>query len=265
MSYQLLEPGRVFFNLPALEIAAGGSLTFYEVGTTTPKNTWSDPDVTTLNANPVTIDSAGRASFEVWGDGGYDVVLKDSDGATVWTREVQSQVQVGVTIPALQADEFLTNDGTNVSWQPIIQVPDPTGSEGALLTVAGGLPTWVPAAVAADFDIVVDGNSMSIDGTGGKLRHLVGTATGVNAGGRTQTVNVTFSSVFSATPGIVLCSLTNPSNLATWTNNPSYRVSSVSTSGFTVVWVMGEIDDSRSGYDFNAAVQFSYLAIGPVA
>ena len=265
MSYQLLEPGRVFFNLPALEIAAGGSLTFYEVGTTTPKNTWSDPAQTILNANPVVLNSAGRSANEIWGDGGYDVVLKDADAATVWTREVQSQVQVGVTIPALQADEFLTNDGTNVSWQPIIQVPDPTGSEGALLTVTGGIPTWVPPSVAEDFDIVVDGNTATIDGTGGKLRWLVGAGTGVNAGGRTQTVSVTFASAFSSTPVIAGITLTNPSQLATFTNQPSARVSSVSTTGFTVVWVMGEIDDSRSEFNFNAAVTFSYLAIGPVA
>ena len=111
---------------------------------------------------------------------------------------------------------------------------------------------------------MVDGNSMTIDGTGGKLRHLVGTATGVNAGGRTQTVNVTFASAFTGTP-YVQCSLTNPAQLATFTNNPSYRISSITPTGFTVVWVMGEIDDSRSEFNFNSAVQFGYLAIGPVA
>lgn len=264
MSYQLLEPGRVFFNLPALEIAAGGSLTFYEVGTTTPKDTWSDPALTVLNSNPVGLDSAGRSETETWGDGNYDVVLKDADGATVWTREVNSQVVAGATIPALEADEFLTSDGTTLSWQPVSQVPDTTGSEGAILTVAGGIATWVAPAVAEDFDIVVDGNSTTIDGTGGKLRQLVGSATGVNAGGRTQTVSVTFATAFTNTPA-VFCSLKNASALATFTNQPSWRISSVSGSGFTVVWVMGEIDDTQGGYDFNAAVSFDYLAIGQVA
>ena len=265
MSYQLLEPGRVFFNLTGLEIAAGGTVTFYEVGTTTPKNTYSDPGLVTLNANPVDLDSSGRMETEAWGTGNYDVLLKDADGATVWTREVNSQVQAGATIPALEADEFLTSDGTTLSWQPVSQVPDTTGSEGAILTVAGGLATWVAPAVAEDFDIVVDGNSATIDGTGGKLRWLVGSATGVNAGGRTQTVSVTFPSAFSSTPVIASVQLNNASALATGTNQPSARISSTSTTGFTVVWVMGEIDDSQSQYDFSAAVSFAYLAIGPVA
>ena len=265
MSYQLLEPGRVYFNLTGLEIAAGGSLTFYEVGTTTPKNTHSDPALTILNSNPVVLNSAGRAAVEIWGTGNYDVVLKDADGATVWTREVNSQVQAGSTIPALVADEFLTSDGTTLSWQPVLQVPDPSGSENAILTVAGGIPTWIAPAAAEDFDIVVDGNTATIDGTGGKLRWLVGSATGVNAGGRVQTVNVTFASPFSSTPVIASVQLNNAAALASFTNQPRARVSSVSTTGFTVVWVMGEIDDTQSGYDFSAAVQFSYLAIGPVA
>lgn len=265
MSYQLLEPGRVFFTLTALEIAAGGSLTFYEVGTTTPKATYSNPALTILNSNPLILNSAGRSVNAAWGTGNYDVVLKDSAGATVWTRQVNSQVQAGSTIPALSASKFLTNDGTNLSWQPVSQVPDTSGSEGSVLTVAGGLATWVAPAVAPTFAIVVSGNSTTITGTGGKLRYLAGSATGVNAGGRTQTVTVTFPSAFSATPVIAGITLTNASSLATFTNQPSARVSSVSATGFTVVWVMGEIDDTQAGYDFNAAVSFSYLAIGPVA
>lgn len=265
MSYQILEPGRVFFNLTGLEIAAGGTLTFYEVGTTTPKNTYNAPALSVANPNPLDLDSSGRAEAEVWGTGNYDVLLKDADGATVWTREVNSQVQAGATIPALQDGEFLSNDGTNLSWQPILQVPDPSGSEGYILTVTGGQPQWVAPTEAEEFAITVSGSTMTVDGTGGKIRQLVGSATGTNAGGRTQTVTVTFSSAFSSTPGYIGCSLTNASQLATYTNNPSWRVSSKSTTGFTVVWTMGEIDDSRSEFDFNAGVQFDYLAIGPVA
>jgi hypothetical protein len=264
-AYQVLEPGQVYHTALGIDPAAGGSLTFYAPTTTTPVNTWSNPALSTLNTNPVVLDSAGRASVEIWMSDAVDVVLKDADGATVWSRRIQPQVQTGGTIPTLQDGEFLTNDGTNLSWQPILQVPDPTGSEGYQLTVTGGLPTWVAPVAPEAFAITVAGSTMTVDGTGGKIRHLVGSATGTNTGGRTQTVNVTFSSAFSSTPGYIGCSLTNASQLATYTNNPSWRVSSKSTTGFTVVWVMGEIDDSRSEFDFNAGVAFDYLAIGPVA
>lgn len=263
-AYQVLEPGQVYHTALGIDPASGGSLTFYAPTTTTPVNTWSNPALSTLNTNPVVLDSAGRSAVEIWMSDAVDVVLKDSDGATVWSRRIQPQIQAGSTIPSLQDGEFLTSDGITLSWQPIIQVPDPTGSDGSVLQVAGGIPTWVAPVAPEAFAITVSGNSMTINGTGGNLRHLVGTATGVNAGGRTQTVNVTFASAFTTTP-FVSCSLTNASQLATYTNNPSYRLSSVSTTGFTVVWVMGEIDDSRSEFDFNAAVSFGYLAIGQVA
>jgi hypothetical protein len=264
-AYQLLEPGRVFFTLTGLEIAAGGSVTFYAPGTTDLQDTWSNPGLTVLNPNPVDLDSSGRLETPAWGDEAYDVVLKDADGATVWTEEVRPQVQPGATIPALEEDEFLTNNGIDLLWQPVRPVPDPDVSEGYLLQVTGGIPTWVAPAVAEDFDIVVSGLSMTIDGTGGKLRHLaVKGVTGTNSGGRTQTVNVTFPTAFSGTPA-VFCQLANSGNLSSAGNQPSPKVSSVSTTGFTVLWTMGELDDDRSIFDFNAAVSFDYLAIGPAA
>jgi hypothetical protein len=39
---------------------AGGKIDFYENGTTTPKNTWSDSGLSVLNANPVVIGADGR-------------------------------------------------------------------------------------------------------------------------------------------------------------------------------------------------------------
>lgn len=47
-------------------------------------NTWSDQAQTVLNANPVTLDAAGRAT--IFGSGGYCQVLKDSAGNTIWSK-----------------------------------------------------------------------------------------------------------------------------------------------------------------------------------
>lgn len=62
----------------------GGLVYTYAAGTTTPKATYTDSTGGTPNANPVVLDSAGRAA--IWlGDGGYKFVIKTSAGATIST------------------------------------------------------------------------------------------------------------------------------------------------------------------------------------
>lgn len=63
---------------------SGGKVFFYIPNTTTPKATWQDPYQTTLNTNPVTLDSAGRAIIN--GSGQYREVLFDQYGNTIWDQ-----------------------------------------------------------------------------------------------------------------------------------------------------------------------------------
>ena len=65
----------------------GGLLHTYAAGTTTNKATYSDPNERTdsQNANPVVLDSAGRAT--IYGSGLYSFVFKDSAGTTVWSQD----------------------------------------------------------------------------------------------------------------------------------------------------------------------------------
>lgn len=65
---------------------SGGKLYFYETGTTTPKDTYADSALSSANANPVVLDSAGRISA-VFLDGCYKVALKTSADVTVWTQD----------------------------------------------------------------------------------------------------------------------------------------------------------------------------------
>ena len=63
---------------------AGGKFYTYEAGTTTPKASYTDSTGTVANANPVILDSAGRAN--VWlGNGAYKFVLKTSADVTIKT------------------------------------------------------------------------------------------------------------------------------------------------------------------------------------
>lgn len=63
---------------------AGGTLTTYVTGTSTPKATWTDPGGTALNANPIVLDAAGRCV--IYGDGEYRLVLRDVAGNLVWDQ-----------------------------------------------------------------------------------------------------------------------------------------------------------------------------------
>jgi len=61
-------------------VLSGGSLEFYDVGTTTPKSVYADYQRTVAIGNVVTLNSAGDATIFL-GDGGYKVILKDESGA----------------------------------------------------------------------------------------------------------------------------------------------------------------------------------------
>lgn len=65
----------------------GGKLNFYEAGTTTRLDTFSDEGLTIANTNPVVADSAGRFG-DIWlREQNYKVVLTDADDITVWSAD----------------------------------------------------------------------------------------------------------------------------------------------------------------------------------
>lgn len=177
-SYRLFNPAPVFLDLLGLDPCAGGSLSFYDKGTTTPRNTWSDSGLTILNPNPVPLDSSGRANMNIWLDGAYSITLRDAANVVIWTRDVDSGVAAGLTIPPLVSGQFLTNDGSILQWNSVRQLPDPTGSDGKVPVATGGnyvlqsFPTIPAQPVVTDNSIQIGnikdqwGNG-SIPATGG--------------------------------------------------------------------------------------------------
>lgn len=79
---RLFNPGTVFRDTSDVP-AAGGTVTFYESGTTTKKDTYSDIELASVNPNPITLDSDGTFPGEVFGAGDYTVLVKDANGATL--------------------------------------------------------------------------------------------------------------------------------------------------------------------------------------
>ena len=98
MANRFTDPRSQFLD-SAGAVYSGGFLYFYETGSTTPKDTYSDSVLTTPNDNPVELDSAGRLPNDVFLDPNvtYKVVLKDADGNTIWTADPVDDPAANVT------------------------------------------------------------------------------------------------------------------------------------------------------------------------
>ena len=66
---------------------SGAKLYFYEAGTTTPADTYSDGALTSVNANPVIADGNGRFGAIYLQAIDYKAILKDASDVTIWTRD----------------------------------------------------------------------------------------------------------------------------------------------------------------------------------
>jgi hypothetical protein len=73
---------------------AGGTITTYIAGTSTPKSTWTDPGLTALNTNPIVLDAAGQSLM--WGDGDYRLVLRDALGNLIWDQPATTIVSAAM-------------------------------------------------------------------------------------------------------------------------------------------------------------------------
>jgi hypothetical protein len=172
-------------------------LEFCEVGTTTLKDTWSDPDKTVPNQNPVQLDSSGRADTHIWLDGAYTITLKNGDDVVVWVRDVDSGQGSGATIPPLEIGKYLTNDGSSLLWQSVREVPDPSGSPDYVLGTDGANLIWQEppeAPPAAE----VDGVDRVVIKTGGDTDWQIvkGTGTAPASGLNQTTLAVIFAKPF---------------------------------------------------------------------
>lgn len=68
-------------------VEAGAQLFFYDTGTDTPKNTYSDEGLAIPNPNPVVADADGRFPNIFLMSGDYKVVLKTDTNITLWTAD----------------------------------------------------------------------------------------------------------------------------------------------------------------------------------
>ena len=118
----------------------GAKLYFYETGTTTPKDTFSDPDLdpSHLHANPVVADADGQFPPIYLEAGEYKAVLKTSADATLDTVDPYSGL--GAADSLTTRGDLLTRDASGYKRLPI-------GTSGYVLCSNGTDPLWVAPVI----------------------------------------------------------------------------------------------------------------------
>lgn len=272
MPRQFLSPALVLHDTLGTEPAAGGSIAFYDVGTTEDRDTWDDfaQGEPNLNPNPVPLDSAGRLSVPVWGDGDYSFVLRNAEGEVVADGEWRPEQAGSDELPAKEAGKVLGTDGESWIMVTVREVPDPTGFSGRVLTTDGENLLWSTAASilsglipdAPTLDIVVGTSSLRIGDGASSTKYLLqfGSDTAPASGENVTTKATTFATPFTS----ILIVLAIPTVSAAGTGGflPTTSVQSKSTTGFTVKF------DTNGGDEGNSvitnAITYDYLAIGKV-
>lgn len=65
----------------------GGKLFFYEPSTLIAKNTYSDSALSIPNTNPIVLSTGGSPVVDIWLNGVYRVILKDSSDNVIWDKD----------------------------------------------------------------------------------------------------------------------------------------------------------------------------------
>lgn len=95
-----------------------GKVYFYEVGTSTFKDTYTSSAATIVNTNPITLNAGGKApTGGIYGTGLYRQLLKDKNGNVVWDA-VTSPGGSGGSTPTAVGDGNLV--GTVLPWSGLV-------------------------------------------------------------------------------------------------------------------------------------------------
>lgn len=118
----------------------GAKLYFYVTGTTTPKDTFSDPDLAPGHAHPNPVEANADGLFPpIYLEAGdYKAILKTSADSTLETVDPLSGLGAADALTA--RGDLLTRDATGYKRLPI-------GVNGTVLTSNGVDPSWVAPIV----------------------------------------------------------------------------------------------------------------------
>ena len=125
---------------------SGGLLSTFSRGTTVPKTTWGDPELTAANSNPVVLDASGRAIL--WGDGDYQLQLNDAAGnlifsvpSTAFVSSAMLPVTTAETIPDALLALGLTGSGGAIPTAVAAEATTRAAADTSLTTAVNALST----------------------------------------------------------------------------------------------------------------------------
>lgn len=137
---------------------SGGKVYLYVPNTTVPKTSWSDQNESVPNANPVVLDSAGRAA--IFGQGNYDQKVLNSSGSQQWYAFTQAY---GAASPAGSTGTDTAPVGTVMPWAGFVLPTNWLLADGAALsrTTYAGL---LAVLTISDSDVTCTASSTTLGG-----------------------------------------------------------------------------------------------------
>jgi hypothetical protein len=275
MAERFFDPNAVMFDMDGVTPCAGGTITFSESGTSTPKDVFGDIDLSTNNGNVIDLGVDGRPEVEIFGEGAYRAILKNADGDTVWSRDnviLRESASEELNLPDYSSAEdgwvLQIVDGVPTWVSSGWALPDPTGNADKYVTTDGDVYLLTAPPEAVDPEITVDAGSFQAGVSSDNTKHLeqYGTGSASASGGKTTSASVTFSTEFAASPFVSVTPTTSSACGASGLV-PSWAVTSLSATGFTVTFSTvtgGTSADNYSGSNITGSVTFMWKATGTV-
>lgn len=146
--------------LDGTEINSAGTVYFYDAAaTSTPKNVW-DTQAKTGARTSVTLDADGRA--EVYADGDYYIVVKDINGAVLFTI---TEVRYGYTEAAAASSDFTDPVTVTSTTQPQLSARYNASNKLDISVNSSGDVTFTPSGGDSTFVGNVNvGTDLSVGG-----------------------------------------------------------------------------------------------------
>ena len=142
----------------------GAKLLFYEAGTTTPRDVFSDAGLSTAISQPVIADSAGRFEDIYMAAADYKAVLQNSASVEVWTQDNytppasgSANLLNGISTQAAARTAISAGAATDVSANTtaVASVSAQITAAGGTLRAMAGKADVSASDLAADFGAVV--------------------------------------------------------------------------------------------------------------
>jgi hypothetical protein len=195
----------------------GGKLYAYEAGTTTAKDTYTSSDLLTANANPVVLDSAGRATVFL-ASAAYKFILKTSADVTLWTQDnVQAitlaQSLIGENLPFFGSSVEGVNDTSYPSGATVDKLAP--GTKILPLDSTNVAGTWALRGMLKNDGGTVTVTAALVNLTDGSPDTAIVTITSTSAVGELVTSSaVTFAASGASKDYGIKLTTSNVSNLA---------------------------------------------------